>query len=334
MDDWKQKFGINSRLTYMQSCSARLYGSKVALKWGASDDWRATKHGVGGHGGKRQCKTRKQSGGDHMSGFVLCYAQARIVTRHCEGAKSQFKVMNHKSKGPIQALFGSLMIGSEMTQDKQCIVSFKFPDWDVLKNLSDFEDLAGGVLGCSQASLSSPYHSSWSIARVCITTDPPIWPDSINITFPPAVKWIYAKSPINLKTIQKMFILQCNENPILSPRFQPDPLYARTLLPFQKSLLIWRRRERTQIPSLCKVLSSERGLCKAAANKAHLWLRTVSGRFLVTPVTCSILLALQMPLSFLLPRSQYASYTRQLRIRPSWKVVRKEDVGKKGAAPN
>ena len=118
----KAKFGINSRLTYMQSCSASLapvglYGSKVALKWGASDDWRATKHGVGGHGGKRQCKTRKQSGGDHTPGFVLCYAQARIVTRHCEGAKSQFKVMNHKSKGPIQVLFGSLMIGSEMTQD-------------------------------------------------------------------------------------------------------------------------------------------------------------------------------------------------------------------------
>ena len=179
--------------TYTCTCSASLapvglYGSEVALKWGASDDWRATKHGVGGHGGKRQCKTRKQSGGDHTSGFVLCNAQARIVTRHCEGAKSQFKVMNHKSKGPIQALFGSLMIGSEMTQDKQCIVSFKFPDWDVLKNLSDFEDLAGGVLGCSQASLSSPYHSSWSIARVCITTDPPIWPDSINITFPPAVE--------------------------------------------------------------------------------------------------------------------------------------------------
>ena len=118
----------------MQSCSASLapvglYGSEVALKWGASDDWRATKHGVGGHGGKRQCKTRKQSGGDHTPGFVLCYAQARIVTRHCEGAKSQFKVMNHKSKGPIQVLFGSLMIGSEMTQDNAyCIVSFKFQD--------------------------------------------------------------------------------------------------------------------------------------------------------------------------------------------------------------
>ena len=127
-----------------------------------------------------------------------------------------------------------------------------------------------------------------------------------------------------------MFILQCNENPILSPRFQPDPLYARTPLPFQNSLLIWRRRERTQIPSLCKVLSSERGLCKAAANKAHLWLRTVSGRFLVTPVTCSILLALQMPLSSLLPRSQYASYTRQLFYTAELKGGEKRGCRQKG----